>query len=189
VKKVAAILLICLLMFNWYGYRFVTNYLQQKADRQLEARIDLNNYDESQLIEIRVALDMPYQNDQSNFERHYGEININGKIYTYVKRKVENGYLVLKCISNTAKQDIRTADNILFNANNGLDQEHSGSKNNSPLNSVAKNILSDYDDYSFHINLTSFSLSQKQLQFLGDVSFNSITLPVSEQPPEASSIL
>jgi hypothetical protein len=184
VRKIAAILLICLLLFNWYGYRFVTNYLQQKADRQLENRIDLNDYDESQLIEIRVALDMPYQNNQSNFERHYGEIEINGRIYTYVKRKIEDGYLVLKCIPNTTKQDIKTADNILFNANNGLDQEHSGSKNNSPINNVTKSIFTDYDDYSFDINLTSFSSSQRQLKLLGTTLFNSITLPVSEQPPE-----
>ena len=185
-KRIAAILLICLLLFNWFGYRFVTNYLQQKADRQLETRIDLNDYDESQLIEIRVALDMPYQNDQSSFERHYGEIEMNGKIYTYVKRKVEDGYLVLKCIPNTTKQDIKTADNILFNVNNGLDQEHSGSKNNSPLNNVAKNIFSDYDDYSFHVNLKTFSSSQTQFLLSGTAVFNSIILPVSEQPPEHS---
>jgi hypothetical protein len=184
VKKVAAILLISLLLFNWYGYRFVTNYLQQKADRQLETRIDLNQYNESQLIEIKVAMDMPYQNNQSDFERHYGEIEINGKIYTYVKRKVEDGYLVLKCIPNTVKQDIKTADNILFNANNGLDQEHSGSKNNSPLNNVTKSIFSDYDDYAFNINLRNFSASQEQFLLSGTLIFNSISLPVSEQPPE-----
>jgi len=186
VKKIAAILLICLLLFNWYGYRFVTNYLQQKADRQLEKRIDLNQYNESQLIEIKVALDMPYQNNQSEFERHYGEIEINGKMYTYVKRKIENGYLILKCIPNTVKQDIKTADNILFNVNNGLDQEHNGSKDNSPLNNATKSIFSDYDDYAFKININSFSASQKEFRLSGTSFFNSITLPVSEQPPEVT---
>jgi hypothetical protein len=187
VKKIAAILLICLLLFNWYGYRFVTNYLQQNADRQLESRIDLNQYNESQLIEIKVALDMPYQNNQSDFERHYGEIEINGNIYTYVKRKIEDGNLILKCIPNTVKQDIKTADNILFNVNNGLDQEHSGSKNNSPLNNVTKSIFGDYDDYAFKINLKTCSASQKEFLLSGTSFFNSITLPVSEQPPEVMS--
>src|SRR5439155_4988660 len=60
-RKIASILLICLLLFNWYGYRFVTNYLQKKADSQLEARLDVNDYDESQLIEIRIELNIPYQ--------------------------------------------------------------------------------------------------------------------------------
>ncbi len=184
-RKIAAILLICLLLFNWYGYRFVTNYLQKKADRQLESRIDINDYDESQLIEIKVALNMPYQNDWSGFERHYGEIELNGKIYTYVKRKVEDGYLILKCIPNIAKQNLRNADNILFNINNGLDQEHSGNKSNSPLNSVIKSFLSDYDNFSSDYNLTNFSASQKQYLIYRTSFFNSITLPVAEQPPEA----
>ena len=187
-KKIAAILLICLLLFNWYGYRFVTNYLQQQADRQLETRIDLNQYDESQLVEIRVALDMPYQNDQPTFERHYGEIEINGKIFTYVKRKVENGYLVLKCLPNVAKQEIKTADNILFKVNNGIDQEHSNSKN-SPISSNIKNIFSDYDDYSFTIDLSNFLASQKQFPASGTAFLHSITLPVSEQPPDNFSSL
>jgi len=184
VRKIAAILLLCLLLFNWYGYRFVTNYLQHKADRQLESRIDLNDYNESQLVEIKVALDMPYQNNQSDFERHYGEIEINGKMYTYVKRKIEDGYLILKCIPNTAKQNLKNADNDMFNANNGLDQDHNGSKNSSPLNSITKSIFSDYDDYSFKYNLNDFSASQKQFLLFGTSLFNSITLPVSEQPPE-----
>jgi hypothetical protein len=187
-RKIAAILLMCLLLFNWYGYKFVTYYLQEKADTQLQARIDVNDYDESQLIEIKVALNMPYQNNQTGFERQYGEIQLGGKIYTYVKRKVEDGYLILKCLPNTAKQNIKTVDNILFNINNGIDQEHSGSKNNSPLSSVVKNIFSDYDDYSFNYNLNNFLTSQKQF-LLSESSFlYSISLPVAEQPPKVFSV-
>ena len=53
-KKIAAILLLLLLAFNWYGYRIVIALMQQKADRRLEARIDNSDYDESQLVEISV---------------------------------------------------------------------------------------------------------------------------------------
>jgi hypothetical protein len=184
-KKIAAILLICLLLFNWYGYRFVTNYLQKKADSQLEARLDVNDYDESQLIEISIPLNMPYQNNWSAFERHYGEIELNGKIYTYVKRKVENGNLILKCISNTAKQNIKNADNILFTLNNGLDQEHNG-KNNSPLNNIFKSLLSDYDDHQQNYNLKVLQSFYKNT-LTRDISFlNTVSLPVVEQPPENS---
>ena len=183
VRKIAAILLICLLVFNWYGYRFVTGYFQKKADTQLEAKIDLNDYDESQLMEIRVALDMPYQVSSSAFERHYGEIELNGKIYAYVKRKIENGYLVLKCIPNTVKENIKNADNILFTANNGLDQEHNG-KSNSPLSNIFKSIFSDYDDYSQIYNLKNVADNNQKPLHTGISFFNSVCLPVSEQPPE-----
>ena len=188
VRKIAAISLICLLVFNWYGYRFVTNYFQKKADTQLEAKIDVNDYDESQLIEIRVALDMPYQVSSSEFERHYGEIELDGKIYAYVKRKIENGYLVLKCIPNTVKQNIKNADNILFTANNGLDQEHNG-KSNSPLSNVFKSIFSDYDDYSQNYNLKNVEDNNQKPLHTGTSFLHSVCLPVAEQPPEAASSL
>ena len=185
VRKIAAILLICLLVFNWYGYRFVTSYFQKKADNRLEAKIDVNDYDESQLIEIRVALDMPYQVSSSQFERHYGEVELNGKIYAYVKRKIDNGYLVLKCIPNTAKQNIKNADNLLFTANNGLDQEHNG-KSNSPLGNIFKSIFSDYDDYSQNYNLKNADDNNQKPPHTGISFFNSVCLPVSEQPPEVA---
>jgi hypothetical protein len=182
-KKIAAILLICLLLFNWYGYRFVTSYLQKKADGQLEARLDVNDYNEAELLEIRIPLNMPYQNNSSSFERHYGEINLDGKIYTYVKRKIEDGYLVLKCISNDVKQKIKKADNILFTVNNGLDQENNG-KSNSPANNIFKNLLSDFDDDFLNYNLKGLQDISKPSLPKGISFFNSICLPVSEQPPE-----
>jgi hypothetical protein len=185
VKKLAAIFLIALLLFNWYGYRFVTNYLQQKADHQLESRIDAKEYDESQLIEIRVAMNMPYQNNQAEFERHYGEIEVGGNIYTYVKRRIEDGFLVLKCLPNKAKQDLKSADNLLFNANNGLDQEHSNGKSGAPLNNIVKVSLSDYDDYSFRFSIHSIESPGKGYGSSPSFALYSVFLPVSAQPPEA----
>lgn len=183
-KKIAAILLIGLLAFNWFGYKLVINYFQKQADRRLESRIDVNDYDESQLIEIKVALDMPYQNNWSSFERNYGEIEIGGKIYTYVKRKVEDGYLILKCIPNTAKQKIKNADYRIFNANNGLDQEHNAGKKDSPLNAVNKSIFSIYDDYSANYNLDHLNYSRSIVLSNGTYFLENVSLPVAEQPPE-----
>ncbi|HET9823873.1 MAG TPA: hypothetical protein VFP87_00995 [Chitinophagaceae bacterium] len=184
-RKVAAISLICLLLFNWYGYRFVTNYFKKKADKQLEARIDVNDYNEAQLIEIRVPLNMPYQNNSSEFERHYGEIEVNGKLYTYVKRKIEDGVLILKCIPNTEKQNLKNADNILFTANNGLDQEQSG-KNNSPLTNIVKTLLGEYDAQQQNYDLSG-SQSEIKNPLHTAVSFlKTVSLPVAEQPPEHS---
>ena len=187
-RKIASILLICLLLFNWYGYRFVTTYLKKQADKQLEARIDVNDYNESQLIEIRVPLNMPYQNNSSDFERHYGEIEVNGKIYTYVKRKIEDGVLILKCLPNTEKQMIKNADNILFTANNGLDQEHNG-KNNSPLNNIVKSLLGEYDSQQQIYDLKALQNINKNPFHTGASFLKTICLPVAEQPPENSCAL
>ena len=105
-RKTAAILLTLILLFNLCGYRILINFLQQKADTKLETRIDNSEYDESQLIEIRVLMNMPYQQRYTAFERHYGEIEIDGKSYTYVKRKIEGDVLILKCIVNQSKEEL-----------------------------------------------------------------------------------
>ena len=118
--------------------------LAKDADKQLEVQLDNNDYDESQLIEVRVALNVPYQNDQSDFERHYGEMEVDGKYYTYVKRKVENGFLVLKCIPNDSKQKIKEAGDDFFKMANGLDQDQPDKKQNNSTN-LAKNFWSEYD--------------------------------------------
>ena len=151
-KKTAAILLICLLAFNWYGYRIVTDLLSNKADQQLEAQLDNNQYDESQLIEVKVALNVPYQNNSSEFERHYGEVEANGIVYTYVESKVENGYLVMRCIPNESKTKIRSAGNDYYKMTNGLDQDHQGKKSDNTQ--VVKQSIGDFDDQleTFAIN-------------------------------------
>ncbi len=151
-KKFAAILLTLILLFNAGGYRLVIDLMQQKADNKLEARLDNSDYDESQLIEMRVSLNMPYQNRNTDFERHYGEINIDGKVYTYVKSKVEGDVLVLKCIANESKEQLKnTADNL---AKSNGNQEQDNNKKQST--SLLKIFSGDFDDKNL-----SFCLSAK----------------------------
>lgn len=142
-KKLTAISLIFLLAFNWYGFRIVTSILSSKADERLEAQLDNQDYNESDLIEVKINLNVPYQTNQSEFERHYGEMEVDGVIYTYVKSKVENGYLVLKCIPNDTKKEIRNAGDNYYKNTNGLEQDQPGKKTNT---SVAKQSVGDFDD-------------------------------------------
>jgi hypothetical protein len=120
VKKLAAILLIGVFCFNWFGYRLLTDYLQQRADLHLEAKLDRNEYDESQLIEMRVPLNMPYQTQSSGFERIDGEIEIDGIHYKYVKRAIEKGELVLLCLPNHTKMQLESASDEYYQAVNDL---------------------------------------------------------------------
>lgn len=180
-KKVAAILLIAILSFNWYGYRIVMNIMSKNADQQLELRLDNNEYDETQLIELKVPLNVPYQNDQADFERHYGEMEIDGKYYTYVKRKIENGYLILKCIPNSSKEQIKAAGNDYFKMTNGLgqpDKKQDNSKN------LAKSFWSEYDGKETDFSLAAI-LDLTNKKYLNNTSsLHDISLSSPGQPPE-----
>lgn len=182
-KKIAAILMILILFFNWYGYRIVTSILAKGADQQLESQLDNNEYDESQLVEVRVALNVPYQNDQAEFERHYGEMEVDGKYYTYVKRKIENGFLIMKCIPNDSKEKIKAAGNDFFKMTNGLNQDQQGKKQNNNSN-LAKNFWSEYDDRETDFTINIFSdLINKHFLYNTSSLYN-ICQSTPGQPPE-----
>lgn len=143
-KQIASILLLGLLFFNWYGYRIVSDYLQKQSDTKLEARLDNNDYDESQLIELRVPINLPYHNDWKGFERYNGEIEINGIHYKYVKRKIEKGDLVLLCLPNNEKKLLQSARDNFFKLVNDLQQNNSGKKSPNSNSFSFKSLFTDY---------------------------------------------
>ena len=142
-KKFAAILLLSLLAFNWYGYRLLTAYLEHRATSAMEARLDQNHYNEQELIEFRVPLNLPYQTNWKEFERFDGEIEIDGVHYQYVKRKVKDGHLVVLCIPNESKQKLQTTRDEFFKLVNDLSQPAKKGNNGNPT--VFKSMTAEYD--------------------------------------------
>ena len=126
--------------------------MQQKSDNHLEVLLDDNQYDDSQLIELKIPTQVPYQTSWASFERYDGEVEMNGILYKYVKRKVANDTLYLLCIPNTTKMNLETARNDFFKNTNDL-QQNNNSKKSDNTKSSFKNLLSEYDAYSFILKL------------------------------------
>ncbi len=57
-KQITAILLIVILLFNIGGYKFVFTYVEQKATQTLDKKIDAHQYNEAELIEFQIPLQM-----------------------------------------------------------------------------------------------------------------------------------
>ncbi len=157
VKKLAAIIMLFLLLFNLIGYRAWFYYTQQKADKQLVASLDKEAYNDNDLITIKIPLSLPYQTDQRDFERVDGEIKLNGTIYKYVKRKVYHGELVLLCLPDHNKMKLESAKGEFFKLANSL-QTNTPTKK--PVNSSTvsiNNILSEYDSLFQNWSLSPFA--------------------------------
>ena len=184
-KKITAFILLCLLTFNWFGFRFVMGYMQQKNECSLEARLDNNSYDESQLVELRIPLHMAYQNDRTSYERCDGEMEYKGCYYKYVKRKVANDTLYLQCISNATKTKIEFAKNDFYKNTNDI--APSGNKQHNSKTVLIKKLLSDYDGNMFvfqdsyiSVGLTTAYANDPHL-FL-----NNLAVKFNGQPPDVS---
>ncbi len=128
--------------------------MQDRNDIILEAALDKNYYDESQLIELKIPLNVAYQNTTSSYERCDGEVEYKGTFYKYVKRKVGNDTLYLKCINNSNKATLEVAKNDFFKNANDINQQDG--KQHHHKNNTIKNTISDFDNaiFSFQTSLT-----------------------------------
>ena len=168
------------MLFNMVSYRFVFTMLDNVASQKQNAKLDAGDYDEANLIEISIPLNMPYQDRVTEFERHYGEITVDGVVYTYVKMKVDHNQLILKCIPDLNRQQIKDSENNLAKANSSQDMDNTGKKQHP---SFSKNITSDYDnkDQSYNLSANSVLIKINYADFTTSVCEASIA-PL-QQPP------
>lgn len=139
----ATILLLTIHLFNIGGYRFLFDELENRASYQLVEQLDNQEYNDDDLLEMKVPLPMPYQTNWSSFERFDGEIEIGGIHYNYVKRKVVNDTLILMCIPNHGKMKLNSAKEQFFSLVNDISQKDD-QKSPSPKSTLIKSITSDY---------------------------------------------
>ncbi|HET6254972.1 MAG TPA: hypothetical protein VFE32_12905 [Puia sp.] len=120
-KRIAAILLLSVLLFNWLGYRLLTAFWEDHAATRLQGRLDNDQYDPSQLILLRVSADaLPYSNSTEQFQRSDGFIEIGPTRYRTVKRRLYNDSIEFLCIPDGAANRVRTAGNDFFSLVNDL---------------------------------------------------------------------
>ena len=181
-KKIAAILLLSILLFNTWGYRWMISYLEEKATIRLEQKLETGDYDEAMLMEIKIPLQLPYYTNWSQYERHYGEAEWNGEHYQYVMRKLYNDTLYLLCIPHTEKNNIQIAAADIFRSVNNI--QHDGIPQKSHQPSVIKLMLSEFLEPE--TSLDARSISDLHLSFIAASFYlNSQFSPLTPaQPPE-----
>lgn len=182
-RKIAAILFLCILLFNTYGYKLLMHYVEQKQQLAIEQQLNNNQYDEASLIEIKVPLSVPYLSEWKEFERVDGEIEYKDVHYKYVKRKIEKGYLILKCIPNESKTRIVNAKDAFFKLVNDL-QTQTPVKKSSGDNHTAKAFSFEYCQKTIAWNFSDLplSLTFNKIDYAGSLLSAVICSP--EQPPE-----
>ena len=168
------------------GYRLLVQYLQHTSDKKLEIAINTDSYDDSQLIELKVPINLPYQTTWSDYQRYDGEIAVDGILYKYVKRKVANDTLYVMCIPNTNKMHLESAKDNFFRISNDLAQNNTSKKTNNSKGFSFKNQQNEYDQYSFTLNTIVDFISQHRLWLAMRHQYIPETPHISpEQPPDS----
>ena len=177
-KKLTAILLLALFAFNTVGFRLFVDYILDKADEKFEAKLDKGSYNKSDLITVKIPLNLPYQTNWKDFERVNGEINVNGTVYKYVQRKVYNDTLILQCIPHAEKTVLQQKASDYMGKVNDLP----GNDNNKKAEAF-KQLFSDYDVNTSTPYFYSFE-KQAPFNISRDARELHQYLPVDGQPPE-----
>jgi len=161
------------------------DYMQQKANEKLETVLDNHDYNESELIELKIPVHLPYQNSWTAYQRYNGEIELNGVMYKYVKRKLANDTLYLKCIPNTQKMDLETAKNDFFKISNDLVQNNNSKKQDN-AKSATKILQTVYYESSLFITINSpFIIRQNNWSSSQDAKIQNDFHLSPEQPPDS----
>ncbi len=173
-----------MLLFNWVGFRLLSDLMEKQSSLRLEAKLDNNNYEESDLIEITVPLDLPYQTNWSEFERFDGEIEFEGVQYKYVKRKVVDGKLVLLCLPHREKMNLQTARDDFFRLVNDLQHPGKSTESKAPNSALVKSFVTDYWQQNNQWNLTACSESELQFLIRQEYYIHSESIEPPTQPPD-----
>ncbi len=147
------------------------------------ARIDRSEYNDNDLIEVKVPVNLPYQTNWQDFERYDGEIQIAGVHYNYVKRKLQNDTLILMCIPNTDKMKLFNARETFFSLVNDMQQNEHGKQHPLPVKPV-KIFMAEYVPDKNDFSLTSPLYINAQFIPATSPGLLSIYPESPAQPPE-----
>lgn len=176
-KKLTAILLLLLFLFNTVGYRLFVSYIQDKADAAFINRLDKGNYSNNDLVIVKVPINLPYQTNWKDYERVDGEIDLNGKTYKYVKRKLYNDTMIFLCIQNEIKIKLTQKTNDYF----GKVNEAPG--NNNKKCDIAKQLSSDFEP-GIPANAIYLPVKATHFNFYKTAFMQQEYLPLYGQPPK-----
>jgi hypothetical protein len=181
-RKIATILLLGILLFNLVGYRVLVGYMQDRTGRNMEASLDDNRYDESQLLSVKVPIShLSYYNADNQFERVDGSIELGGVQYRYVKRRIYNDSLELLCLPDHAATTLQAFKNDFYRLVNGFQgapERHTGSNAVPHKNPVEDPYLST-DGYTGHAH----PCKQLAMAYYQQASLPSPALSADERPP------
>jgi hypothetical protein len=162
----------------------LTAYLENQANTQLKSQLDNNDYDESQLISIKIPAThiLDYTNSKL-FERVDGQMEIKGVHYNYVKRRLYKDSVELLCIPNNSFMKIQDAKDEFFKLVN--DFQHTGQSKKSNNHSGASKFFS-IDNYvahdSFALHNLFTTIVKQSFHLFSHTTFNFSS--VIENPPE-----
>ena len=176
-------MLVCLLFYQG-GYILLFQYFMNKTDVVMNEHIDQNQYNTSDLVEIKIPAKLYYSESSGDYQPISGQVRVNGNCYNYVKLKIANDTLYVDVIPNNEKTRLVQSKNVLDK------QIADVPVNKKSHNTSAKQFSDNEFNYTLLNQLARIPASIKKTT--GRNSISDTTDPllgVPGQPPETSGSL
>jgi len=169
------------ILFNSGGYDLFFQYMMYRSDVKVFDKINNNHYRHSDLVEVKIPVDMPTQQDWDGYQAISGQVEVKGARYDYAEIKITRDTLYLRVVPNPELTKLTKANVLYGKLINDLPTSNTKHSNN-PL---TKKSLSESELLTFNY------LSRPQQEI--DKSYHKIITPdllnpaleVGGQPPEA----
>ena len=101
-KKLIALSLLFIHLFNIGGQLLFYEYALYQSDKLFDEQINQNRYNPDDLTEVRIPANIPGIADENNYEYINGRVQFGNTAYNYVKIKITRTAIYLVCIPNYA---------------------------------------------------------------------------------------
>jgi hypothetical protein len=182
-KKLLAIAMLMLLIFNMGGYQLLFQYFIYQSDNFITEQINNNRYKSTDLIEVKIPVHLTIS-DWDAFQPIGGQLKVKDKVYNYAELRLTRDTMYLMCIPNHEKARIINAKNVYAKQVNDIPVNK---KSNLPL--LKKNISENYythTDNKFGI----LTPTERTKNWRNYVTSNIISTSINfaGQPPDAGII-
>ncbi|WP_143090987.1 hypothetical protein [Thermoflexibacter ruber] len=148
-RKLVAIFLVFLLIYNMIGHYLVLIYQQKVANMYFSQSLAHDNIPDDDLFIIKVPASLYVPAKNTDFEPISGSFEYKGKFYDMVKRKVENDTLYIYCANNRYKEKIASQ---IANYVKSYVVDFENDKNNNQNQKLLKSFAKEYLQVSaYHI--------------------------------------
>lgn len=111
-KRLFAIVLLSVHLFNIGGYALFYQYFIHQADVQMVKEVYNDKINDSRFIELKIPVHMPTVTDWTEYEVVAGQVQLKDAYYNYVQLKMTRDTMYFICLPNTAKTRLVAANII-----------------------------------------------------------------------------
>ncbi|MBD1392294.1 hypothetical protein [Mucilaginibacter glaciei] len=112
-KRLFAMVLLCVHLFNTGGYNLIFQYFIHQSEVQMVKNIYENKVDATQLVQIKIPMRSPGLKDWTDYEHIQGQVQLKDAFYNYVGMKMTHDTMYLVCVANDAKTKLVNANIIV----------------------------------------------------------------------------